>query len=482
MGHELRICTAFMPQFVKFESGGQVTGFLAPVFTTAFAVFSNHFPNISSQTMMKLGDRITSDGRYDGCLGNLQDNESDIIIPAVEFPILGPGLSQGNVVHTSRTIIGTVYNSTQLESVTDVMDAFSSFRASVWFLVLGMMLMLCLTMIAVWCLNYEVKRNRVQYRKGLKNSDDSKKVVRRLIRTLIPRIIIFLIGIIVKQHSSYRLKSRSGIARLVLLTMAVFSFLVSLYWSAMIKTEKVVMVRPLTIDSYQDILSSKIRPVWAKAFTEHWDFRDADKDSLMGKIWSRAKEIGMGKCYYEFTSDSIQSASMMNIQRKAVWLGPGYLIPFTLTNGCTMAFAVGAYPEVNGWMHSDPSAREKLYGMMKASGMARKKVRLLDWIAIRSFEHKIMDMAIKKLDFIYSKQGISSSRVQNCMANKIVYPDHVVSSPSLHHYRNLFKTILFSLFFASLVFALELLLSIRNIASRGRKTSPYPTSLMSPGI
>lgn len=462
----LRICTPSMPQYVDFREG-QVTGILAPAYDLTLSVFKYSFPNLTINPTGKLGDLIDPEkGYYDGCIGQLQNNHSDTYIPITSFPLIAPGIDQGHVLLSSTIVIGTGYNSTAITSTTDVMDAFGSFSRSLWLMIVTTAVVFALSMFVILLASYQMAVLRI--RKRLL----SRKVVplqKGAIIQLILQVIAITMGNMIKQHTGYNIKCRKMMVRMLVLSMAIFAFIISLYFSAMIKTEKVLVKRPDTISSYQEILDRPhVRPVWARPFGDHREFRDARPGSRRRRIWQRAQAMGINESFYDFNSESINKLAVDCIHRRSVWLGPAYLTSFTTTNGCAMMASIGMFSEINAWMKTDGKAEERLFGLMKSSLMPRDQSRLLDKAAQRALEHNLMDQVWKQLDFIFVKDGIGTRRVRECVANRIIEGDHVLTTPGLNHYRNLGKVTAVSLAFSALLLTLELLDRI-FLSLRGKK-------------
>ena len=214
----------------------------------------------------------------------------------------------------------------------------------------------------------------------------------------------------------------------------------------MIKTEQVIQRRPDTIDSYEDIASRpKVKPVWAKPFSDHWDFRDAPVGSAAARIWAKALAIGLRDCFYEFEAASVKQLSMDAIAKRSVWLGTGYLVDFIITNGCAMAAAADAFTDVNVWMKQDMTSEatpEKLLGLMKAAGMLQESSVILDTHTMRAFEGRLFQVPFQMLNFIYSDKGRGSRRVRECMSNQLIFPMHDVMASGLNHYRSILRLLL----------------------------------------
>ena len=89
----LRICVATFKNMLELSGDEQkLKGLFAPTCGLLVDILWRVFPNASLTSSNKLGDMDMLTMMYDGCLGRLQRNESDIMIPFVPFPVPGSGL------------------------------------------------------------------------------------------------------------------------------------------------------------------------------------------------------------------------------------------------------------------------------------------------------------------------------------------------------------------------------------------------------
>lgn len=148
----VRLCVAIFPRIFEVSPEGKFSGFFFPLFDT-FTSSIRKIGNISFTTADKLGDMDPKTELFDGCLGQMQRNESDIHFPPIKIPHMASGLQYGYVGSSSKVMIGTVYNSNLTNSNTGVMDAFFSFSAGTWLHVFAIIALLALLILSVYALN-----------------------------------------------------------------------------------------------------------------------------------------------------------------------------------------------------------------------------------------------------------------------------------------------------------------------------------------
>ena len=277
----LRVCTAMTPALGTYENG-QVTGMLGPLYTAALEILEP-MGNLTIFAVEKMGDMVDKERElYDGCLGRLQNNQSDTLMPMMDFPILGPGMTQTFPIWWQKTMIVSTYDSRISQQGTDVMDAFHSFAPHLW--ALTAITFACFLVMIPIVLLLDQSVTHLKQMKRLPN-------LRRSIRPLVSQTWTMVLGNVIHQNSSYHVRSEKLHFRCQLLLLVVYAFLISFYFTSMIKTEMVVHKRPDTMSSYQDILDRPhVRPYWFRALRDHIDFEQADPLSPEGRVWQRASQ------------------------------------------------------------------------------------------------------------------------------------------------------------------------------------------------
>ena len=426
----LRICVTVFRQIIELTNDGKVDGFVAPILIPLLEDITTLFPNTTISPSDKLGNMNQHTMMFDGCLGRLQRNESDFQIPFIPFPIVAPGLQQGFMALTSTTTICSAYNRTATTSKTDVMDAFQSFSRPLWSLT-------AFTTTVITLVVFLVFRHGLLRGRKSKATNEHRTRKAKLAKLSMDRAAQVLIGNLFKQHSSYKHNNRKQSAKTVLFVFALFSVMIVVHFASMIKTEMVVQKRPQTISSYKEILQTlDVKPLWARQLNDHWDFMHADPMSEEGQIWLRARKKGLDSCFIETDAD-IKREFPSVLTRQAVWFGPSYLLRPLTTNICAFMRAAGQFDSYNVWTNSDPSASEKLNGMLLSSAMHANDVRKFNRFLQALFEHNIILQSIRKLEFSYVPD-IGSQSVHDCLANRIIYPDYELTSVNTQHYDRLF--------------------------------------------
>ena len=443
-----RICMTRIPSLTEVVDG-QISGLFGPVYSLISDDFRRR-GNITLTEFDKLGDWNEASQMFDGCLGQLQKNESDIHMPMVTYPVVAAGLDQGFLGVPFTIVITAAYTVNSNLDHTDVMDAFVSLSPAIWYTSALLSTMIALVIVLVMRLTKST------------NTARRRKTVRRAkTRRAIKQATKIAIGNMLKQHPSYSWNTTFHTARAALLLFALLTFFVGYFFCAMIKTDMVVIKKPVTISTYEEILEQKVRPVWAKQLTDHTEFMNADPGSLEDRIWKLAESYGIENCRLDADLTSATTVAIEISNQKAVFFISSYLVSLARTNVCAMARQSGYRMSTNSYMYSDPSAREKIATFMISSHSEDYVKRIHRELLGSVFEHALLLQSIKRLDYVISKDT-GSRELRDCVSNTIIYPDHEIIFPDADHYQHLFALSGVLLFVAAFVYACELLSSTRH--------------------
>ena len=429
----LRICTSPFEHMLELSGDERkFKGLFAPAYGYLVDNVWRFFPNASLTSSNKLGDMDPETMMFDGCLGRLQRNESDVMVPVALFPLLGKGLNHGTTSSSSKVSMASAYNNTAVPLDTDVMDAFHSFTDQLWSLTI-------LTAAILTVVVFFIFRVKLLFLPESKTASvqELRLIRKQRTRQCFHQALLIMTANVLKQHTSYNIRGILLRRHLILLLFSVFSFLMINYFSSMIKTEMVVQKRPETISSYEDLMAKpNIKPLWARALNVHWNFMNANKNTTEGRIWERAKAMGVDSCFLKSQADIQQNIGRISRQ-EAVLFSPNNLINVLITNACAFSRTNGLHTDVNTWVRSDENARETLEVLMQSAALSPDSVKKFNHIIKAEFEHHVLYKSLKTMEFsIFPDTG--SKAMRDCVANKIVYPEYDIEAIHLRHYLRLF--------------------------------------------
>ena len=200
---------------------------------------------------------------YNGCIGQLERNESDVVLSAVEYPLDNPNIEQGTVLFETGLAFLQEYFFADfkakdvqmlntLGSLSKIAHLILSFlSASILFFLLAEKMI--------------IRRSRGHQRQQLFTN-----VLLHCTR----------LGSICDNSSpGYRIMFAS---------LSIFSLLVIQYFYSWINTDLVVVEDPELWFTYDDLIKDEVRPMTVREFNVHWYFKNAHPTSPERKLWDWA--------------------------------------------------------------------------------------------------------------------------------------------------------------------------------------------------
>lgn len=372
---------------------------------------------------------------YDGCLGSMQRNESDVAFISVPTPVLGPNLTQGSTIGSEEVHILSTYTSSVDQINASVLNSIQVFNQTTS-LLSGLTLMSLILLL--------VSRLFLLCR-------------RKKLFAVFRWAAAFCLAWFVKQFSATHFNARRTGTRLTVLLILVTVFLLHAFFNSMIKTELSVTKKPVIVESYADILDREdVRSVWSNTMADFALFRDAPADSLMHKVWKDAFRKAAGnerRILWGFDSSPGEASMIFNeiFDQTAVFVAG--LVPMFgfRKNLCAMASNRAGDEPTLSHLSVDPKSSERVlvFGLN-----ARINDHVHATIARRSIHLFEFGVTWKNLDLMVPQvEPMDAERMRKCMADGLVQQPAVVVAPALSFYANLF-IIFFGLLCLSLVVVL----------------------------
>ena len=242
-----------------------------------------------------LGTFDPSTGLYDGCIGRLQQNQSDLLLQMTEYPVEIAQIQQGHVAFDSTMQFITVYHPRKMSEInsTPIESCFASFDKIVWVICLSTGLIIHALLLirnqmwqkivldlskSKWALShYNLRGTNNNGRKSL-----ALQPAERILRKK-------------KHHFSQiwshmtrfgSLESPKGVFKKVIFTCcSIFSLLVVHYFCSYIKTELVTIEPPEIHRSYQELIDRRVASAFTKGLNNYLTFKFAPDGSKERAIW-----------------------------------------------------------------------------------------------------------------------------------------------------------------------------------------------------
>lgn len=276
MARELRICNPYDADGVLKYEKGRYTGLLSEYANSMVELFgrgTNATVILRSQND-GVGELIPgNNGAFDGCLGLLQNNQSDFMLREVSFPINIDNVTQGYVVYESKEQFMSLYNTTRLETAQNL-SSFAYFDRDVWLLCF---LTLVLGSVVLKLTSHLDKR--------------SKKNLSLLGRVELNDKRCNMWHVFVHMIASGSLVDNSGLPRKTLFfSLSIFAILVLFYFRSIIKTEIVVTVEPFVLRTYSDLLQRRVGLSFLNTSDAYLWFKLAKNGTLQQQVWQMSQE------------------------------------------------------------------------------------------------------------------------------------------------------------------------------------------------
>ena len=410
---------------------GKPVGMASGLMKALQDLFRYQFTNVSYTFGEKYGDIVDQkEQRYDGCIGEIQQGRQDGALFPTSFPLMAPNITNGKVFMSSSTAIFSVYNNSFTKSQTDVMQCFQAFDETL----MTATLLTALLLAIIISMGIRFRRRRFNQ----------------------SSLLTLLVAVFLKQFGGFNITSSRFTVRLMLLLIAVFFFNIHFFFTSMIKTEMVVIERPETISTYEEILQRPdCKPMWPKIASSHYEFANADPESTAGRIWKRAKSIGIDKSFVNLGLDTFPVA-VQGIRKKAVALIPNFLSKAFASIGCSMLRANKISTDVNMWYKTDPDAEERLLTVVRSPHASKEVGQKLDVFVTRSSEHGLLEYSLRNAaSYIDLGKGAKQSEVEDCVANEILYPEHDLDPVDLKHYKGIWNTLIIGIYLSAIVCMFE---------------------------
>lgn len=221
---------------------------------------------------------------------------------------------------------------------------------------------------------------------------------------------------------------RNSIAIAAFSFFALFtSFYLRFFYSSLINTSAVVIDKPDTIESYDDVVASSMRPVWILSADQSPEFSGASIGSSAYRIWQKACKMGI--------NDSILAYPDWKqvIRGNAVWFAPSLYAYGIMTRACALNRDHRIAPRYP-LRRSDASAREVLFSHMRSGFMDQRTSSRVDRAYRQVFEAGLTEMLISQLHHYFKTTAQES---QTCQSNQLIYPDQDVPAITLTHCKTL---------------------------------------------
>lgn len=422
-----------------------------------------------------IGSFDEDNGRYDGCLGRLQTNQSDLMLQMAKYPMPGDNLTQGLILYDTFMTISGAYQMTEPSRTAQITESFLSFSWQLWLLCFFTLLTLC---------------SLLWLREGLRLKPRSRRIRRN-------------------NYSFYhvschcarinQIPDRGLLRKIIFFCASLFSLVVVHYFLTLIKTDLVVVKRPQVFDSYADVVERDVNPLFYRGTAYDTFFRSQHAPAYRRGLWEKSlKRYIESELYVRSNPISQMVNSVRVLNQRSVFITDSSFARMLVSFGCmfnsfnadranqmmllfSQPHSVQEMSETLGlsdeekeselrsvrrnaasnsevlheiFMHSavDPHEKQFSQGVVASSAKTKQLLSLLDAFTVANefgITQKYLEMA-ESSDFAgkhpMAKQMVGGplpsrqQKVRDCRSESIVSKDSQFQAIGLQNYEMLIKT------------------------------------------
>ena len=315
----MQICLCHPSDFKGFheydEEKNQFQGTIQQFVTDSIQLFHQGLLNVGLNATFEIqpkhgvGSFDDTTGSYDGCLGRIQRNQSDLILQLFEYPVAAQNLSEGIIIYDTLLTIASAYDKVKSTSISQITSSFASFSCGIW--------LTCALVAMIISIVFKMREAISSRRRHINHYS-----------------VFYTFTHLTRLHGM----PATGITRkLLFISASVFALVVVHYFLTLIKTELVVTKDPILFHSYQDIIDRQAMPIFIKGMGYDELFKKQRIPVTRKNLWSYSmKNFDSDDLYIELNELVFLLAAITVFEQKAVIIVEHALIPVIEASGCPL--------------------------------------------------------------------------------------------------------------------------------------------------
>ena len=278
-------CVPVVLPFFLDLNNNKVTGLFATYVNSYLEVVKKEFNATTMIHVSKtgLGDRIGDSDSYDGCLGELQRGEADIIGQAMNYPLDIVNVSQGFILFDERVAFSGVFPRPDSVKAADLARSIYVFEWPIY-LVIFFYLVLFAVVFKIRC----YMRMKIQKSIILARGDTSmqKKLVQALHRRIERRSKRSPGFSDIVRHFAQTnfIEEDSYFVAVITTVLTLFSFFILAYFNNLLNTDLVIPNKAKMYENYDELMENNVKPMFLVGMSYHEDLKYA-KEGSKGKLF-----------------------------------------------------------------------------------------------------------------------------------------------------------------------------------------------------
>lgn len=267
----LRMChPCDFGEFFKLKNA-ETAEFSGP-FAEAFNTFSRtFFKTINSSVVVHydygLGEKINENGSFNGCIGRLQNNLSDVMLYSIDYPSNIDDVDEGLIFFDTVMTFSQHYFSKEFKAVQILSSISSTESISFYVLLFLTIAILLLHLRSKMLIKYhQVIRKHIKLKHLTRNNHYSQHVFAHAFR----------FGSI---------KARTLFGRILFVSLSIYSLIIVHMFNSSIKTNLVVADDPEVYDSFDQLIDQKVKPLFVRGMNTIEYFKFARNGTPEKNFW-----------------------------------------------------------------------------------------------------------------------------------------------------------------------------------------------------
>ena len=397
----------------------------------------------------------------DECLLSIQRNESDAVLLPYTMPLIMNNIKTGPVFFSDKIAIASTYKVENDNPNPGIFTTFDAFGLDALALIVNFFFLLGAIISFTFILEHRCTRPQFTING------------RRFNLRFVPW---FILSFFVKQFPSFP-GNMTALKVLLTCCLLTFSYYVTFFYSAMIKTDMVTVKAPKVIASYQDIVDDpSIVPYIRHTFDEYVSFKQAPSGSLKRQIWDRIVKMGVNKLVYNDDTDASNSDDDIDtpffnsrnpfMRTKAVIMAYGSMVDIVKYSSALHFKSLG---NRRGLCVSDPTESAKLsasvVNRLTKEDISKNYERRMRRFFEGHFYHKFLENTGLQYAMLFADMtglGKDISDAEEYANQRVVLPDPVLVKPNINYFIPLFILYLVLCVIQLILFLIERWVSNRD--------------------
>lgn len=432
---DIRFChTSDFSEFLKLENSHtcEFGGFFGGMINSILQPFLHDF-NFTAivERGNGLGQLIDENGNYNGCLGLLQRNASDVLLRFTDYPSPVENITQGDIFLDTRLAMSQTYTIAQADEKFQILSVLKSFWP-----ILPHIIFFFISVIIVFQIADTSGLGKNKFRIYLTFGRPIKLIIYNDRNIFNMFAHAFRFGC---------LRAKRFYTRPIFLSLSIFSLILIHVFFSSIKTDLVVVTEPEHWNSYEQVMKAKVLPIFISEMETVQYFKFAPSGSLEQCLWEYViTNFNESSAVITANLESFFRAGWLGQLRRTVFI-TDHIMGVVIQNAvCALNryqygnFANSVVGANHAWaqpiyylVNSDKLSKTILKGVAYNDGFKSRAAKIFKKFVKYSHESGISQ---KNIDVVTKANmletflanlppsGLNPSSVDDCKSNKIVKP------------------------------------------------------------